>query len=97
MLFHQRAPFEIYGITQKPLWYYGRGRPGGQWVTGSLENRPHDQSEMVFTTSVAFMGRGRGYHGYLDDRVMISFGIEDQMSGGIDVLAEDLVRWLKLC
>ncbi|KAK4618114.1 hypothetical protein CLAFUR4_12174 [Fulvia fulva] len=97
MLFRQRAPFEIYGITQKPLWYYGRGRPGGDWTTGTLESRPHDQSEMVFTTSVSFMGRGRGYHGYLDDKVMISFGIEDQKSGGIDVVAEDLVKSLELC
>ncbi|EME40761.1 hypothetical protein DOTSEDRAFT_74344, partial [Dothistroma septosporum NZE10] len=97
MLFRQRAPFEIYGITQNPLWYYGRGRPGGNWLTGTLEDRPHDQSEMVFTTSMAYMGKGMGYHGYLDDRIMINFGIEDQKSGGIDVLAEDLIKSLKLC
>ncbi|KAK3399359.1 hypothetical protein B0T20DRAFT_351810 [Sordaria brevicollis] len=42
-------------------------------------------------------GEGKGYHGYLDDVLVIGFGIEDKESGGIDVLAGELVRGMGLC
>lgn len=32
MLFKQTPPFEIYGITSKPIWYHGRGNAGGSWI-----------------------------------------------------------------
>ncbi|KAK9451949.1 uncharacterized protein V1518DRAFT_409981 [Limtongia smithiae] len=37
------------------------------------------------------------YHGYLNDVVLIGFGIEDKESAVIDVLASDLVSCIQLC
>lgn len=40
---------------------------------------------------------GKGYHGYLDDVLVIGFGMEDKESGGIDVLAGELIKGVGLC
>ena len=40
---------------------------------------------------------GKHYHGYLDDVIMVGFGIEDRRTAGIDVTAEDLLQSFALC
>ncbi|OTB02546.1 hypothetical protein M426DRAFT_264340 [Hypoxylon sp. CI-4A] len=81
MLFRQQAPFEIHGISQKPLWIRGRDA----------------EERMFYVTSVSWKGGRQTYHGYVDDVVFVGFGIEDRESGGIDVLASDLLRGLGIC
>ena len=39
----------------------------------------------------------RLYHGYLDDVLFLGFGIEDSKTGGIDVLASDLLAAIERC
>ncbi|CAK4033169.1 Hypothetical predicted protein [Lecanosticta acicola] len=97
MLFHETSPFAIYAISQKPIWYHGRGTPDEDWRRPGNEWKPVDQSEMIFTMSVNWKARGMRYHGFLDDEVIISFGIEDQQAGGIDVVVGELVRDMGLC
>lgn len=36
------------------------------------------------------------YHGYLDDVLLIGFGIEDKESGGLDILASEILGDLEL-
>ncbi|KAL2135956.1 hypothetical protein VTI74DRAFT_6184 [Chaetomium olivicolor] len=85
VLFHQRAPYELYAISKQPLWISGRQRREGR------------RTEMFYVTSANWKENGLKYHGYLDDVVVLGFGIEDQSSGGIDVLAADLVMDLGQC
>lgn len=85
MAFRQEAPFEVYGIGKKPLWIHGRGTRG-DGVT-----------EMMFVTSISWKSRTQRYHGYLDDAMFLGFGIEDAGTGGIDVLAGDVLAELGLC
>ncbi|KIX07793.1 uncharacterized protein Z518_02447 [Rhinocladiella mackenziei CBS 650.93] len=99
MLFSQQAPFEIRAISRKPFWINGRGKPG--------ENRPDylplkptdpwNQTEMLYMTSMSWKAHGQKYHGYSDDQVFFAFGIEDKQTGGIDILAEDLMQDLGWC
>ncbi|KAI6081982.1 hypothetical protein F4821DRAFT_274473 [Hypoxylon rubiginosum] len=81
MVFQRRPPFEVYGISRKPLWIHGR----------------ETQSQMFYVTSVSWKVSGQRYHGYLDDVLFLGFGIEDRESAGIDVLASDLLADLNLC
>ncbi|KAI1767970.1 hypothetical protein GGR53DRAFT_518187 [Hypoxylon sp. FL1150] len=81
MVFQRRPPFEVYGISGKPLWIHGR----------------ETHSQMFYVTSVSWKVGGQRYHGYLDDVLFLGFGIEDQESAGIDVLASDLLAGLNLC
>jgi hypothetical protein len=98
MLFKQTTPFEIYGISSKPFWYHGRGEAGGPWTSGSDSDWiPKDSSQMVYTTSMNWKQQKLTYHGYLDDELFISFGVEDKRSFGIDVIAGDLIAGLELC
>ncbi|BFZ53429.1 hypothetical protein PYCC9005_000452 [Savitreella phatthalungensis] len=95
MLFRQEAPFELYGFTTVPFWYTGRGAPNDGWADGTY--KPKDQSQMIFTTSLNWASRGQTYHGYLDDRVLIGFGVEDQASAGIDSTFGELLVDLATC
>lgn len=52
---------------------------------------------MVFTTQMSWQGMGNMYHGYLDDTVLLAFGIEDKHGGGLDVIAEDLLQGMRFC
>ncbi|KAI0100459.1 hypothetical protein F4776DRAFT_658285 [Hypoxylon sp. NC0597] len=81
MVFRQTSPFQVYGISRKPLWIYGRDA----------------RSRMFYVTSVSWKARGQRYHGYLDDVLFLGFGIEDRDTAGIDVLASDLLAGLSLC
>ena len=95
MMFKQTPPFEVHGISSDPFWYSGRGEANGTWVQGGP--MPKDQSEMIFTVAFAWKEQGLTYHGYLDDKLFITFGIEDARSGAIDVLAKDLLSNIALC
>jgi hypothetical protein len=94
MLFQQAAPFAIYGISSKPLWISGRGKPG-EW--GDLDERTAHQTQMLYVTSLSWKKHGQKYHGYIDDVMFVLFGIEDTKTGGIDVVAADLLMGLGLC
>lgn len=85
VVFRERSPFELYAISKKPLWIHGRQRLGGK------------KSEQFYVVSINWKERGLGYHGYLDDELFLAFGIEDKRSGGMDVLASDLLTGLGLC
>ena len=85
MLFHQRAPYELYAISKNPIWIHGRRRKNDQ------------QTEMFYVTSANWKARGVKYHGFLDDDLFLAFGIEDKQSGAIDVRAADLLVDLGLC
>lgn len=85
MAFRRRLPFQVYGMSRKPLWIHGRERAG------------ETRSQMFYVTSVSWKASGQKYHGYLDDVLFLGFGIEDQEAAGIDVLASDLLAGLGLC
>ena len=100
MVFQQTAPFEIYGISQKPIWIHGRGKPGEGKKPDFLdvkESESWNQTEMFYITSLSWKTHGQKYHGYSDDVLFISFGIEDSKTAGIDVVAGDLLMDLGLC
>jgi hypothetical protein len=56
-----------------------------------------DQTEMVYVTSMNWKEQGRNYVGYLDDVLMLGFGIEDERSAVMDVMAGDLLKDFWLC
>jgi hypothetical protein len=97
MLFGQKAPFGIHALSKKPLWIHGRKAPGEHKVYDGDVHPPKEQSEMLYVTSMSWKDPARLYHGYLDDTLFIGFGIEDSQTGGIDVLASDLLAEIGLC
>jgi hypothetical protein len=99
MLFQQASPFAIHAIGQKPLWISGRGGhgEGKRPVFYSDDWGEWNQTEMIYVTSVSWKAQGMKYHGFIDDVMFIGFGIEDERSGGIDVVAGDLLADLGLC
>jgi len=94
MVFQQKAPFAIHGISTKPFWISGRGMPG-KWK--SPNGNLLDQTQMLYVTSLSWKKAGQKYHGYIDDILFVLFGIEDSDTGGIDILAGDLLVDLGLC
>ena len=100
MVFRQTAPFEIYGISQRPIWIHGRGKPGEgkkpEFLDGE-ESESWNQTEMFYITSLSWKAQGQKYHGYSDDVLFIAFGIEDSKTAGIDIVADDLLMDLGLC
>lgn len=105
MLFGQKAPFKIHGISTKPFWIHGRGKPNEVEMPKDLvKERIEDgkawywnQTEMMYITSMSWKSHTQKYHGYIDDVVFLAFGIEDSQSAGIDVLAGDLLMDIGLC
>ena len=96
MLFQQKAPFEIYAISQRPIWIHGRGKV--ILDPAPLPGQPSQgHTEMFYITSMSWKQRGQKYHGHIDDPLFIAFGIEDVRTGGIDVVAGDLLADLGLC
>ncbi|ORY70892.1 uncharacterized protein BCR38DRAFT_384 [Pseudomassariella vexata] len=85
MVFEQRAPFELYGISQKPIYIHGR------------ETLSETQSQMFYVVSMSWKSRVQRYHGFLDDVLFLAFGVEDERSGGIDIVARDIFQGLGLC
>lgn len=108
MLFKQSPPFEIYGISTKPIWIHGRGRPG-QWKKIDPLDDPKEQpqqeprqelwnqTEMFYVTSISWKEHGQKYHGFSDDVMFLGFGIEDSRTAGVDVVAGDLLEDLGVC
>ena len=94
MLFQQKTPFAIHGISTMPFWISGRGMPG-EWK--GHQGKLLDQTQMLYVTSISWKTAGQKYHGYIDDVLLVLFGIEDTDTGGIDILAGDLVADLGLC
>lgn len=100
MLFKRTAPFEIHGISSKPVWIRGRAKAGEAKRPVGHEFQELDswnQTEMIYVTSMSWKTQGQKYHGYLDDILFIAFGIEDERAGGIDVRAGDLVMDVEVC
>lgn len=99
LLFRQDAPFEIRAISRKPFWINGRGRPGEKRPSylPLSPSDPWNQTEMFYVTSMSWKAQAQTYHGYEDDVLFLAFGIEDEQSAGIDVVAGDLVQDLGFC
>lgn len=101
ILFRRSFPFAFYGIGQKPLWITGRDRFTSK--THSVEwevkgwDYPTDATELFYVTSMSWKEHGMRYHGYMDDVMLLNFGIEDSSSGTIDFRAEDLLQDLEIC
>lgn len=55
------------------------------------------KTEMMYVTSISWKKHGQKYHGYADDVLFINFGIEDNKTAAIDVLAGDLFMELGAC
>ncbi|KAB8230367.1 uncharacterized protein BDW43DRAFT_285837 [Aspergillus alliaceus] len=99
MLFSRSPPFAIHSISSKPLWISGRGTPGQGKKPQSLTNQEAEswnQTEMLYVTSISWKDHGNKYHGYIDDVIFLGFGCEDEDTGGVDVVAGDLVRDMEL-
>ncbi|KAL2147636.1 hypothetical protein VTI28DRAFT_8090 [Corynascus sepedonium] len=86
VLFQQRAPYELYAVSRRPFWISGRTRRGDGLPT-----------DAVSITSANWRDRGRNYHGFLDDVIMLGFQYGERHSAGIDVRAGDLLVDLGLC
>lgn len=97
VLFRASAPFELYAISSKPFWIHGRGVSGEKRPSKVPAHVEWTQSEMFYVTSISWKTHGQRYHGHLDDTLLISFGIEDESSGMIDVPASDLLESLGMC
>jgi len=97
MLFQRTAPFEIYGMSTKPFWIHGRGKAKTPDAFSGEDARKWNQTEMFYVVSVSWKMHGKKYHGYADDVLFVSFGIEDEKTAGIDVVAGDLLADLGLC
>ncbi|KAH8591632.1 hypothetical protein B0O99DRAFT_631895 [Bisporella sp. PMI_857] len=99
MVFSRSAPFAIHAISPKPLWISGRGGPGSRPPPGfsDEDKKKWNQTEMMYITSMSWKTKGQRYHGYLDDVLFVTFGIEDSDTGAIDVLAGQLLEGLALC
>lgn len=99
VLFQQQAPFAMHAIGKKPFWVHGREVFTEQsgailWQGKELPSR---HSEMFYITSMSWKTHGQRYHGYIDDELFISFGIEDSRPAVVDVIAGDLLRDLGVC
>ncbi|KAL2422068.1 hypothetical protein ABEF95_007723 [Exophiala dermatitidis] len=100
MLFKRTAPFEVHAISSKPIWIHGRGKAGEAERPEGAEFQQlaeWNQTEMVYVTSISWKAHGQKYHGYRDDVLFLNFGIEDKRTGGIDIIAGDLLKDVNLC
>lgn len=92
ILFNRKAPFATHGISKRPLWFSGR-----QGKTDSNEVKDPNQVEMLNVMSISWKDSKQKYHGYADDIIYVTFGIQGTMTGFIDVLAGDLLEDIRLC
>lgn len=53
--------------------------------------------EIWYPPSMSWNSPTQRYHGYMDDVLFLSFGIEDSRPGAIDFLADDLLQDLAFC
>ena len=80
----------MFAVSSKPFWISGRKIAG---APGTVAN----QTEMLYVNSVNWKLRQNKYEGYLDDVLLVGFGIEDGAAGVIDVKAEALLGDLAFC
>jgi hypothetical protein len=92
MLFQQTAPFATHAISQKSIRIHGHAA-----VTAAKTGLPKGFVAMLFITNISWKSRGQNYHGFIDDEIFLSFGIEDTHSGAIDVVVGDLLHDLGYC
>lgn len=85
MLFRRVSPFQIHGVSRKPLWIHGR------------DIADDGRREMMYATALSWKNHSLKYHGYYDDVIFLAFEIDGARMGGIDVLASDLLRDMDLC
>lgn len=100
VLFKHTAPFDIHAISTKPIWIHGRGRAGeARRPDGAAFDalETWDQTEMFYVTSISWKSPTQKYDGYRDDVLFIGFGIEDEKTAGIDLVAGDLLKDLGPC
>lgn len=102
MLFQQNSPFAIHAISQRPLWIHGRALLTKDSHSIMYESDPNAEipeghSELFYITSMSWKTHGQKYHGYIDDPIYLSFGIEDTRPGLMDILAGDLLQDLGYC
>ena len=100
MLFQQAAPFAVHALSTKSIWIHGRTALTQQTpslIFRAWKEMPTDHSEMFFVVSMSWKTLGQMYHGYMDDEMFLGFGIEDSVSAGIDILANDLLQDLGYC
>lgn len=98
ILFKGDAPFTIHAISQEPLWIRGRTQernPATHDV--SLEDLKHGQDDFLYVTSMSWKSVEQRYHGYLDDVVLLSFGVHDGQSGAADFEARHLLQSVAYC
>ena len=101
ILFRRSFPFAFHAIGQKPFWVTGREKftektKSAEWIATG-KDYPEDDNEYFYTTSISWKGHGMRYHGFMDDVVLLNFGIEDSHAGTIDVRAEALLQDLAFC
>ncbi|KAJ5153826.1 uncharacterized protein N7500_009265 [Penicillium coprophilum] len=97
VLMRRSMPFEIYAVSSKPTWIFGRSARAEEPGDGSSTESRKDVSEMLYVTSISWKSHGQKYHGFIDDTLFVAFGREDSDSGGIDVMARDLLAELGTC
>ncbi|EXJ81884.1 hypothetical protein A1O1_07949 [Capronia coronata CBS 617.96] len=107
VLLRSSAPFAVHAISQKPMWFHGHKKMADKHAAAEktktttrrrgLEERDAAAAEMFFVTSIAWKTNGQTYHGYIDDVMFVTFGIEDNRAGAIDVRAGDLLKDLGVC
>lgn len=102
VLFQRSAPFALHAMAQRPLWVRGRGvltkATGAKQYEGEeAEAIPPGELESFETTTMSWMMHGQRYHGYLDDPLFLSFGIEDSKSAGADTTAAAILQDLAFC
>ncbi|KAJ5128184.1 hypothetical protein N7448_008963 [Penicillium atrosanguineum] len=96
VLTRRSMPYEIYAVSSKPIWIFGRK------IAAKKSDVPSstlfsDDSEMLYVTTISWKSQGQKYHGYIDDTLFLAFGREDSAAGGIDVTARDLLAELGMC
>ena len=109
MVYQQRPPFAVHAISKRPIWIHGRGKykPSKEVYEAEESEYNRDiaakgddslaQTEMFYVTSMSWKSQGVKYHGFLDDKLFIAFGIEDESAAAIEVLAADLLSDLAFC
>jgi hypothetical protein len=96
VLARRSMPYEIYAVSSKPIWIFGRKTAAEQSDISSSTLFSED-SEMLYVTSISWKSQGQKYHGFIDDTLFLAFGREDSAAGGIDVTARDLLAELSMC
>lgn len=110
MVYQQQAPFAVHAISQHPIWIHGRGKytPPREVLEADESDYNRDvaakgkadslaRTEMFYITSMSWKDQGVKYHGFLDDKLFIAFGIEDDHAAAMEVLASDLLSDLGFC